>query len=96
MNAKAKEENQLTKKKSNKILESKDWKEQEMLADLKEASMEGGNSISLSPQRSCLPDLNPTPGNKLQTLKKAKVKLAKAPKNLKTKVVELAKEHPVA
>jgi len=28
-----------------------------MLADLKEASLEGGNSISLSPQRSMMPDL---------------------------------------
>lgn len=39
----------------------KEWgkKHQEMLADLKEASLEGGNSISLSPQRSMLPDLTP-------------------------------------
>jgi len=44
---------------------------QEILSDLQEASKEG-NSISLSPQRSLLPDMNPTPGSKIQTLKGGK------------------------
>ncbi len=53
----------------------KEWgkKQQEMLADLKEASLEGVNSISLSPQRSIMPDLNPNLANKIQTLKKSRI-----------------------
>lgn len=64
----------------------KEWgkKHQEMLADLKEASLEGGNSISLSPQRSMLPDLTPNQANKIQTLKKSRIQQAKAQKNMKT------------
>lgn len=55
------------------------------MADLKEASMEGGNSISLSPFRSHLPETQPPPMSKIQTLKKAKVQ------QLKTKVATKVK-----
>jgi hypothetical protein len=54
---------------------NKEWgkQHQDVLADLKEASLEGGNSISLSPQRTMIPDLTPNPGNKIQTLKKSRI-----------------------
>lgn len=46
--------------------------EREELSDLKEASKEG-NSISMSPQRSGIPDMKPFPGNKMMSLKKTNV-----------------------
>jgi hypothetical protein len=42
-----------------------DSKNQEVLSDLREASMEGGNSISLSPMRSHLPGIQAPPMNKI-------------------------------
>ena len=67
--------NRITNKLSDNKKMSKDWPgpQQDILADLKEASLEGGNSISLSPQRSAMPDLNSTPGTKIQTLKKSRI-----------------------
>lgn len=49
---------------------AKYWQQQEMLTDLKEASKEGGNSISLSPQRNVLPGI--AKNQKIPTLKKSK------------------------
>jgi len=53
---------------------TKGWQKQiEVMSDLKEASREGGNSISLSPQRSHQVQEQDIPSGKMQNLKKSTI-----------------------